>query len=142
MTSLVAGYGIVWGVQFHGFIPMPGAYRKAIEAHKAAGTAPLMLFNHEPDRVLGQWTSFAEDEKGLRVAGALNLALRGVREIYFAVRRGDVRGLSIGNAGQPSDFKVAAAPGRPDILVEHPLSEISICAFPRCPVALIDDIGL
>ena len=98
----ISGYGAVWGVQIYDFVLARGCYSKAIAEHKANGTAPLMLLAHDPDRVLGKWTSFEEDSKGLRVVGALNLALPGAREVFFAVRRGDLKGLSVGNAGVPN----------------------------------------
>lgn len=142
MTIRIEGYGIVWGVLVHGFIPIRGCYSKAIAEHKAAGTSPRMLWGHDEDKELGRWLSFEEDEKGLRVKGALNPALPTCREILPLIRGGTITGLSIGNARQPSDFKVSVAAGRPDILVEHPLSEISPCSFPACPAARIDLVGV
>ena len=55
-----------------------------------------MLWQHDPAEPIGRWQALAEDARGLRVAGRLNLAVQRAREIDALMREGALDGLSIG----------------------------------------------
>lgn len=67
------GYATRWGVH-HGHPPkviMQGAFAAALDAFRAAGRMPPMLFMHDRRTVVGAWTDIEEDETGLKVSGNL-----------------------------------------------------------------------
>ena len=68
----IEGYASVFGVvDTWDDIIAAGAFAATIAAHKAAGTMPAMLWQHDSDDPIGVWTDMAEDAKGLRVKGKL-----------------------------------------------------------------------
>lgn len=80
----------------HGDVVAPGAFIAGLEEHRSNGTAPAMLWTHNPAEPVGRWLSLDEDSVGLRAHGKLNLETRAGREAYAHVKAGDVTGLSIG----------------------------------------------
>ncbi|MFL5110073.1 MAG: HK97 family phage prohead protease [Microvirga sp.] len=92
-----------------------------------------MLWQHDPAEPIGRWLAIAEDARGLRVRGELNLAVARAREIHALMRGGAIDGLSIG-------FRVERA--RTDRaglrrLERLDLWEISVVTFPMMPGARI-----
>jgi HK97 family phage prohead protease len=92
-----------------------------------------MLWQHDPAEPIGRWLAIAEDARGLRVRGELNLAVARAREIHALMRNGAIDGLSIG-------FRVERA--RTDRaglrrLERLDLWEISVVTFPMMPGARI-----
>lgn len=66
------GYGSIFGnVDSYGDVVMPGAFAASLREHRAAGTWPAMLFNHDHNKPVGEWLSIDEDTKGLYVKGRL-----------------------------------------------------------------------
>lgn len=93
----IEGYGSVFGVldDWQDVIER-GAFAASIKAHKAAGTMPAMLWQHEADEPIGIWTEMVEDAKGLRVKGQLCLETTKGKEAYALMKMGALNGLSIG----------------------------------------------
>lgn len=93
-----SGYGSVFGnTDSYGDVVAKGAFLESLADHKAAGTSPLMLLNHDAWEQLpiGVWTSMEEDAYGLRVTGQLLDTAMG-RDTYTALKSGAISGLSIG----------------------------------------------
>ena len=64
------GYGSVWdSVDLGGDTIKRGAYEKSLNAWKAKGMLPQMLFYHNTEKIIGDWLEMVEDDYGLRVKG-------------------------------------------------------------------------
>jgi len=130
------GYASLFGVADLGKdVVMPGAFAESL-AKRDAG-AVRMLWQHDPATPIGRWLSVAEDRRGLRVRGRLNLAVERARDIHALMRDGAVDGLSIG-------FRVERARAeRPTglrRLEKLDLWEISVVTFPMLPGARVETV--
>jgi HK97 family phage prohead protease len=110
---------------------LPGAFAESLARRGAAGIR--MVWQHDPAEPIGRWLALAEDGRGLRVRGRLNLAVARAREIHALMREGAIDGLSIG-------FRVERA--RTDRaglrrLEKLDLWEISVVTFPMQPGARV-----
>lgn len=93
----VEGYGSVFGLKdTYDDVIKPGAFAASINEHRAAGTMPAMLWQHDPSEPIGVWTDMAEDDKGLRVKGRLVLESERGRAAHALLKAGALNGLSIG----------------------------------------------
>lgn len=95
----IEGYASTFGgdPDSYGDVVVRGAFSETIAAHKAAGTMPLMLWGHQSfDPPIGNWTDMAEDRKGLRVFGQVDLEDPVGGRVHRAMMRKAVRTLSIG----------------------------------------------
>ncbi|ESZ69664.1 capsid protein [Mesorhizobium sp. L103C119B0] len=109
-----------------GDIIQKGAFTKA--------AAMPILFEHDPNRVVGNWESVEETDEGLQVKGRLFLdGVPRARDVHTSLKRGRVNGLSIG-------FRATETKTRPDgnrTILALNLAEISIVANPSHPDARI-----
>ena len=95
--GMIEGYGSVFGVaDSYDDVIARGAFAASLKAHKAAGTMPAMLWQHEADEPIGVWTEMSEDAKGLKVRGQLCLDTSCGKEAYALLKMGALNGLSIG----------------------------------------------
>ena len=78
------------GSQAAGDIVAPGAFSKSLAAHKAAQSAPAMLWHHDPRQPIGKWLGLAEDAHGLKVEGKLTLGLARARDAHALAADGIV----------------------------------------------------
>lgn len=93
----VEGYGSVFGVRDnYDDVISKGAFVQSLKDHKAAGTMPAMLWQHDADKPIGVWTEMVEDEKGLRIKGRLALDTVKGKEAHALLKMGALNGLSIG----------------------------------------------
>jgi uncharacterized protein len=93
----VEGYGSVFGVRdAYADVIANGAFAASLEAHKAAGTMPAMLWQHDSSEPIGVWSEMVEDEKGLRIKGRLALDTVRGKEAHALLKMGALNGLSIG----------------------------------------------
>ena len=93
----VEGYGSVFGVRDnYDDVIAKGAFIQSMKDHKAAGTMPAMLWQHDADKPIGVWTEMVEDEKGLRIKGQLALETVKGKEAHALLKMGALNGLSIG----------------------------------------------
>jgi HK97 family phage prohead protease len=93
----VEGYGSVFGMKdVYDDVIQPGAFAASLAGHRADGTMPAMLWQHDPSEPIGVWTDMAEDEKGLRVKGRLVLESERGRAAHALLKAGALNGLSIG----------------------------------------------
>ena len=97
-TGLIEGLASTYGGEpdRQGDIVLPGAFRATLAAHKAAGTAPAMLWAHQMERPVGRWLAIDDDPAGLRVKGQFNLKTEAGREAFEHAKAGDVGAFSIG----------------------------------------------
>lgn len=93
----VEGYGSVFGVRDnYDDVIAKGAFIQSLKDHKAAGTMPAMLWQHDADKPIGIWTEMVEDEKGLRIKGQLAMETVKGKEAHALLKMGAINGLSIG----------------------------------------------
>ena len=93
----VEGYGSVFGVRDnYDDVIAKGSFVQSLKDHKAAGTMPAMLWQHDADKPIGVWTEMVEDEKGLRIKGQLAMETVKGKEAHALLKMGALNGLSIG----------------------------------------------
>jgi hypothetical protein len=130
------GYASLFGIaDLQGDIVMPGAFRESL-AKRSANTVKL-LWQHDPREPIGLWLSIAEDAKGLRVSGKLNLRVARAREVLSLLKEGSVDGLSIGFRTQRSMRDPSSGLRK---LYKLDLWEISLVTFPMLPQARVDQL--
>lgn len=127
------GYASLFGIaDLARDVVAPGAFAASLARRGAAGVR--MLWQHDPAEPVGRWLSIAEDGRGLRVQGRLNLAVRRAREIAALLEEGAVDGLSIGFRVVEASRDRATGLRR---LLKLDLWEISIVTFPMLPGARV-----
>jgi HK97 family phage prohead protease len=124
----VEGYGSVFGVKdaYEDVIAV-GAFVDSLKAHKAAGTMPAMLWQHDSDEPCGVWDEMAEDAKGLKVKGRLAMETVKGREAYSLLKMGALSGLSIGFVSQEWSYDRET---EIRTLIKIDLWEVSLVTFP------------
>lgn len=120
----IAGYASLFGVaDLSRDVVEAGAFAAALSKRGAGGIR--MLFQHDPARPVGVWTSLREDARGLAVQGRLTAGAAG--PLAALICDGAVDGLSIG-------FRTVRARTDPRTRLRHILEadlwEISIVTFP------------
>jgi Escherichia/Staphylococcus phage prohead protease len=135
-SGIFEGYASLFGIADLGKdVVVPGAFADSL-AKRGVGNIRL-LWQHDPAEPIGRWLSIAEDRRGLRVRGKLNLAVERARDIHALMQDGGVDGLSIG-------FRVERARAeRPTglrRLEKLDLWEISIVTFPMLPGARVETV--
>ena len=131
-AGVFAGYASLFGeTDLGGDLVAPGAFRASLKKRGAQGVR--MLFQHDPAQPIGRWLDIAEDAKGLRVVGKLNLDVARARELAALIRDGALDGLSIGY----KTIRAARAPGGARKLLALDLWEISLVTFPMLPGARV-----
>ena len=112
-----------------------GAFQKALKLRGAKGVR--MLFQHDPNEVIGSWLDIREDEAGLFVKGRINQSVKRGAEVLELIRTGAIDGLSIG-------FKTMRATKDPSAGIrtihEADLWEISVVTFPMLPEARVSEV--
>jgi len=132
------GYGSVFGVRDnYDDVIASGAFAATLAAHKAAGTMPAMLWQHDPSEPIGVWTEMVEDAKGLRVKGQLALDTTRGKEAHALLKLGAINGLSIGFMSKQwaydRDTEVRT-------LTEIDLWEVSLVTFPANEKARVTQV--
>lgn len=124
----IEGYGSVFGVRdAYDDVIAAGAFGKSLSDHKAAGTLPAMLWQHDSAQPIGIWTEMVEDEKGLRIKGQLALETVRGKEAHALLKLGALNGLSIGFVSKQWAYDQTT-----DVrsLTEVDLWEVSLVTFP------------
>jgi len=130
------GYASLFGVVDLGRDRVaPGAFRDCL-ARKGPAAIKL-LWQHDPANPLGVWDEIAEDSRGLRVRGRLDLAVAKAREAHALMRSGAVDGLSIGFRAERSRRDAATGVRH---LEKLDLWEVSIVTFPMLPGARVSTV--
>lgn len=134
----VEGYGSVFGVKdSYDDVIEKGAFLSSIADHKAAGTMPAMLWQHNSDEPIGIWRDVSEDDRGLRIKGQLALDTVRGKEAFALMKMGALNGLSIGFVTVKS-----ARDNATDVrtITEIELWEISLVTFPANTKARVTGI--
>jgi HK97 family phage major capsid protein len=79
-----------------GDIIAPGAFAQSLADHKAAGTWPALLWQHNIAEPIGIIDALWETPAGLHIRGRLDLNVRRGSEAHSLLRSGAIKGLSIG----------------------------------------------
>jgi len=134
----VEGYGSVFDViDSYADIISKGAFVKSIDSHKAAGTMPAMLWQHDSSVPIGVWTEMSEDKNGLVLRGKLAMDTVKGKEAHALLKMGALNGLSIGFMSkqwaydQETDIRT---------LTEIDLWECSIVTFPANAKARVTNV--
>ena len=94
-TGIFEGYASLFDtVDLGRDVVTRGAFADSLRRSGPVGVK--MLWQHDAAEPIGSWSSIAEDARGLKVRGQLNLAVARAREILALMRAGSVDGLSIG----------------------------------------------
>ncbi len=134
----IEGYGSVFGERdSYDDVIAVGAFVDSLKAHKAAGTMPAMLWQHDGAKPIGIWTEMVEDSKGLRIKGQLALETTLGKEAHALLKMGALNGLSIGFIS-----KQWAYDRDTDVrtLTEVDLWEVSLVTFPANGKARVTNV--
>lgn len=137
-AGTIEGYASVFGppADRHGDVIAPGAFAASLAQHKAAGTAPLLLWSHDLSDPIGAWIDVREDATGLYAKGRLTLETRRGAEAYALLKDGALDGLSIG-------FRAVAFEERADggrLLTQIDLAEVSLVTLPSASRARVSSV--
>jgi HK97 family phage prohead protease len=134
----IEGYGSVFGnVDDWDDIIAAGAFKATIAAHKAAGTMPAMLWQHESDEPLGVWTEMEEDANGLKLKGKLCLDTSKGKEALALLKMGAINGLSVGYVSKEWSYNNET---NIRTLTEIDLWEVSLVTFPANKKARVTNV--
>ncbi|MCU0832359.1 MAG: HK97 family phage prohead protease [Rhizobiaceae bacterium] len=113
----------------------PAAFAASLKRRGAKGVR--MLWQHDPNEVIGSWLDIREDQTGLFVRGRINTSVARGREVLSLIRDGAVDGLSIGfKTVRASHDKATGV----RTIREADLWEISIVTFPMLPEARVSEV--
>lgn len=128
-----AGYASTFGgaPDRAGDVIAHGAFGKSLKGHKAAGSAPAMLWAHDFREPVGRWSSFTEDRNGLKAEGKLTLGVQRGRDAYELMKDGALS-LSIGYRVRQDGYERST-----HVLKELELLEVSLVAVPANPLAQV-----
>ena len=135
--GFISGLGAVFDtLDDGGDIIVKGAFDKSL----AGSRRVKMLWQHDPNQVIGVWDSISVDEKGLKVEGHIIPEVARGAEALALLREKAIEGLSIGF--KTADFEIVSekALHRHRRLKEIKLFEISIVTFPMNSEALVTDV--
>lgn len=89
-----------------------------------------MLWNHDPDLVIGRWNSIFQDSKGLFVAGEIGEISARSKEVISLAQSGAIDGLSVGFKTIKSHRENGTRK-----ITEASLWEVSLVTFPMLQAA-------
>lgn len=128
------GYGSVFGnVDSYGDIVAKGAFSDSLKAHSEKGTAPAMLWQHNPDWPIGKWTEIREDDRGLYLKGEFADTQQG-RDTRALARMGAITGMSIGFMTKGADMDRESGVRT---IKQADLWEVSLVTFPANDAARV-----
>jgi HK97 family phage prohead protease len=96
--GIFEGYASTFGgiPDSYGDIMAPGAFAETINHGGRNRNGIALLWYHNPREPVGVWLSIIEDSKGLKVRGQLDLEVQRGRELYSLLKKGAIKGMSIG----------------------------------------------
>ncbi|MGH6940758.1 HK97 family phage prohead protease, partial [Hypericibacter sp.] len=134
-TGEITGYGSTFGgVDFVGDSVAPGAFAKSLAEHRAAGSMPALLWQHDPGQPIGVWLEAREDQKGLWLRGKLTLEVPRAAEARALAKDGALA-LSMGFRSRDAIFEKGRR-----ILKDVQLFEVSLVSVPANPEARLTSI--
>ena len=132
------GHGSVFNVEdSYGDIVVAGAFKRSLDEHRAAGTLPAMLWQHDSSQPIGVYTDMKEDGAGLYVKGQILLETRAGKEAHALLKAKAIRGLSIGFVERDSSYdKLTGIRTVKDV----DLWEVSLVTFPANRSATVEQV--
>lgn len=132
-TGEFEGYVLTYGnVDQGGDICLKGCATESIR--KRPPGKIKMLLSHNVSDIIGKWTDFIDDEKGLLGKGRLFLDIQKGKETYSLMKEDAIDGLSIGYLTIKDRYDPDR---RARLLEEIDLREVSVCAFPMNEDAVV-----
>ena len=137
----IEGYASVYyGNDSYNDTIVKGAFDDCVNAEEK----PKMFFNHDRYSVpIGKWEEVTADDKGLYVKGKLNLEVSQAKDVYSAVKAGDIDGFSVCMMIDPAHYTLKDANDQwGGGYIEHveALPEISVVTFPADKAARIEKV--
>ncbi|MDT8865853.1 HK97 family phage prohead protease [Vibrio fluvialis] len=126
-----------WYRDFAGDVTVDGAFKASIEKHKAAGTMPKLLFQHDHSKVIGKITDMWEDDEGLWIKGEIFTDISLGHDVYVLLKRGAIEGLSIGYITRDENYDVGT---NTNFLRELDIHEVSVVTFACNDQSSVTDI--
>lgn len=114
-----------------------GAFARTLGEHKAKGTNPKMLWQHDYKMPIGVWDSMQEDDHGLLVSGRLAVSTTLGKDTYELLKMGAVDSMSIGYLPYPGGVEYRDSVSH---LKALELWEVSIVTFPANDRAVIENV--
>lgn len=132
------GYGSVFGVvDSYKEIVVQGAFGESLDALKAQGRMPALLWQHRAGEPIGVYTEVREDAVGLHVRGKLALKTARGAEAHELLKMRALSGLSIGFVTREDSYdKVTGV----RTLKKIDLWEVSLVTFPANDAARISAV--
>ena len=133
------GYASVFGnIDSDMDIIAQGAFKETLLNRLASGDKPKMLWQHNPEMIVGVWDEFKEDDHGLFVKGRLLADVDKGREALALMRAGALDGMSVG-------FKTIndvpeGSSGSVRKIIKVDLWEISLVTWGANPKARVTDV--
>lgn len=121
------GYASTMDLDRGGDVMDMGAFDRSLARHKAQNTKPKMLWNHNPNNVVGVWDEFRQDEKGLYVKGRCVKTTTLGKDCHELLRAGAIDSMSIGYLTREAEYEEGGEVRR---LKEVDLWEVSLVTFP------------
>lgn len=121
------GYASAMTLDRGGDIVDMGAFDRSLARHKARNTKPKMLWNHDPNKVVGVWDEFSQDDKGLYVKGRCIKSTTLGKDCHELLLAGAIDSMSIGYMTREAEYEEGGEVRR---LKEVDLWEVSLVTFP------------
>lgn len=129
------GYASKWDrTDSYGDTVKQGAFLDSLKTRK-----PLMLYGHNPGRVVGKFNSVKEDKNGLLVNGQTTPGHSDAKDVGASLKFGALNGLSIGGYTKTREDKEN---GEGKIIHKFDLYEISVVSMPAEQEARIDSTSV
>jgi len=127
-TGVFEGYANTFDHKDHaGDITQKGAFTKSLARHKASGSMPALLWQHDMKSPIGVWEEMREDANGLYAKGRLTLGVQKADEALLLMKAGALKGLSIGYHVNDEEWSTEQ---KATLLNEVDLLETSLVTFP------------
>lgn len=133
-SGIVSPYGGV--PDAHGDLIAPGAYTKTLAHHRAAGTRPALLWQHDQTNPVGVWLSFEDTPEGLLAHGRLTTDVPQAKAAHALMKDGALA-LSIGYRIPQGGAELQDGAR---LLKEIDLIEVSLVALPANSAARITSV--
>lgn len=121
----------------HNDIVRNGAFRHTLNTWRKTGRWPHLLWQHQMDKPIGEFSDMEERSDGLLVTGRLLLSIQKGQEAYELLKRGIIKGLSIGF--QPTLARYNPAQKAREIFQVR-LVEVSLVTAPANPMAQVHSV--
>lgn len=123
----IEGYASDFGIDRQEEAFETGSFERGLKSYLERN--PIMLYHHQYDKALGQFTDARVDQKGLWVKGRVDAPAAGswAEDVFNKIRKGTIRSFSVGGL-----FKRRMTSAGPRIY-DVDLGEISVTPFPVNP---------